>query len=497
MAKECLIQVPTLNSSLEGIMGDGNNNIPFKENEYGVIFIGGKRYYEFDMTSKLPILENTIPFLFKYKNIEIYESSWKMMAVKIVEELDKINPKSKDFLLKLEYWWSKTEVFSSIPRTNFTAFRDIFLNTNHTSTHAMMSIQCLLKAYDVPPSSCYFVIKKHPISEPYSIRIYFKNKNIEGFKNSMVFRGFSRKRIDSTINNFNTINKLLTMVSQGYDDFFLFDDYNYFSNYKIKTIQKANEKLIACPGNIPIVERALTALEEYYKNKKFYDSISKINVNPLLKEQIKDEIEFLLNTLKTSTITISKLYSRMSIMHSDTLKSLGEFNSASNLFNFVTAYFEKEYYCKKPFISKYKNTNLENDDIIIAYVFEQDEFSITKLNNYCSRMHLKKISNYLKFMIDIADDYVQLDQERFMKKETFDITNDQLDKIKHELSYHIKSFGAIDGTAFSGYSALPNIGRSWNKYLLLGVVRTYLSHALKISYSGATYKTFKFRFDLL
>ena len=47
------------------------------------------------MTTKLPVLENTIPYLFRYKDIEIYESSWNKMAVRIVEELDKLYPKSE------------------------------------------------------------------------------------------------------------------------------------------------------------------------------------------------------------------------------------------------------------------------------------------------------------------------------------------------------------------------------------------------------------------
>ena len=123
--------------------GDIDPELASLMDKYNLFFINGRRYYEFDMTTKLPVLENTIPYLFRYKDIEIYESSWNKMAVRIVEELDKLYPKSERYLLNLQYWWSKTEVFSSVPRRNFSAYKNIFLNTNHTSTHAMMSIQCL------------------------------------------------------------------------------------------------------------------------------------------------------------------------------------------------------------------------------------------------------------------------------------------------------------------------------------------------------------------
>ena len=44
-------------------------------NKYKIRIINGKRYYEFDMTSGLTFLDETIPYYFKYKDIEIYSSA--------------------------------------------------------------------------------------------------------------------------------------------------------------------------------------------------------------------------------------------------------------------------------------------------------------------------------------------------------------------------------------------------------------------------------------
>ena len=38
---------------------------------YKIHFINGKRYYEFNMSEMLPSLEDTVPYYFKYKDIEI------------------------------------------------------------------------------------------------------------------------------------------------------------------------------------------------------------------------------------------------------------------------------------------------------------------------------------------------------------------------------------------------------------------------------------------
>ena len=69
--------------------------------------------------------EDTIPYCFEYNDISIYESSWVNMAVKVLEELDKRDFKSKEFLLSLGFSWTNQKFFSDKPRTNHNPFRDI------------------------------------------------------------------------------------------------------------------------------------------------------------------------------------------------------------------------------------------------------------------------------------------------------------------------------------------------------------------------------------
>ena len=162
------------------------------------------------------------------------------MALKIVQELDKRNPKTDDYLLNIKYSWSKTEVFSKIKRTNYTPFRDLYLNTNHTSTHALMSIQCLLRAYGVDPKECYLLINRHPIAEPADVREYIIDREKRGFSKSLLARRFSFTRVSKILSNFDVMNKLLAKTCPNFDNFYLFDDYYYFTNYKSKVIEKAN-----------------------------------------------------------------------------------------------------------------------------------------------------------------------------------------------------------------------------------------------------------------
>jgi hypothetical protein len=313
----------------------------------------------------------------------------------------------------------------------------------------------------------------------------------------MSFRGFSEKRIETTIKNFKTMNQLLKLASQGDDDFFLFDDYGCFLNYKAKTLQKARSKFITNEKYIAATEKALSRLDEYYKNKSFYDSITKAKISPFLKNELHNEIENLFKLFNVSVITSKKLYARTLLMHPNILKSLNEYNSSRGIFLLANAFFGEEFLCKQPFISKDKDMKLGNNDILLSYVYDQNEITITKLNNFANKMHLKRISNYLELMTNISDDFVQISQDKLIKKEMFEISDEQLLQIRRELEIFVKSFGQIMSETYSSHSSLPSLKYSWNNYLLLGIVKTFLFNDFKIKYTNGTYKTFHFSIDLL
>ena len=94
------------------------------EEKYNICYIDGKRYYVTSMADSV-LSEDIIPYCFEYNDISIYESSRVNMALKVLEELDKRDFKSKEFLLSLVFSWTNQKVFSDKPRTNHKSFRDI------------------------------------------------------------------------------------------------------------------------------------------------------------------------------------------------------------------------------------------------------------------------------------------------------------------------------------------------------------------------------------
>ena len=242
----------------------------FKEKTH---FIKGKRYYEFDMTEPLPILEETAPYLFRYKDIEVCSMSWNKMTIGILTEIDNRNPKTEQELLSIKYDWTKAVIFSKTPKTNYTQYKGLYLNTNHTSTHSMMNIQGLLRAYGIPLSECFFLIRRHFVSEPEELKKAIREKTISEFAKFLKNIDLNEKQVSTVISNFTIINQYLCKVSRAYDDFFLFDDNQGFISYKEYVLKYLRDKkhYSMADARYRVISNCLEYLDRFYKHRLFVE----------------------------------------------------------------------------------------------------------------------------------------------------------------------------------------------------------------------------------
>lgn len=456
------------------------------EEKYNIYYINDKRIYVEDL-SKTLMLENTIPYMFEYKDIRIYDSAWNRITLKILEAIDAINPKDSHELLELKYKWSNSPVFSEYQFSNFQPFKDIFLNTNHTAIHACMNIQLLLTTYGIPLEECKMHIRRHPQAEPKEVRDYYREITLNGYKKVLMLIGLSQKGIDTTINNMEIINKrFLAEVSKGFNDFYLFDDYYYFVNYKQKTLEYLNKRYYGTPY-VDAAVRALGYLDVYYKNKKVFDDFNKIGLMLKNRESIDKEINYLFDQTSIKAISISKLISRLKIINSELMSSIAPYNANDSFYAIINSLFYKKYYFKKPFIALDSSISLSYDDLLMSYLYTQEEFTVSSVNKYADKMHFKRPDSYLTLLNDISDDYVQVSLDKCISKEKFLISNNDLELIKKEVSYYINSFGSINTKEYNGYSQLPKIEYNWNKYLLIGIIRTFLSDCFIIEPTSNSY----------
>lgn len=459
------------------------------EEKYHIVYIGGKRYYEFDMTEKLPNLQETVPYLFRYKTIEIREAAWNRMTIGILNALDEQEPKSESELLSITYSWSKQRAFSKEKKTNHTKFKNLFLNTNHTSTHSMMSIQTLLQSYGIDLADCYFLIRRHPVSEPQEAREYFIKQTIDGLRFSMQAQRLKDEKVDKVIGIIHVLNKYLAKISSGFNNFFLFDDYYYFSNYKDKIVDLFKKRMSPDDKTLKKIIRCLKHLDHFYRNKDFYLWLKTATISDTFISILKNELEYLMFYLNSNFIVISKLYGRMMLLHRAEMVALGLENSIENLFNLCNILFHDCYYFQKPYISKSKLQETMNDEqLVYQYACSLDIFTISDLNKYIDQMHLKRVGSYLDLIIRCSNSHVQIDIDKMISKKRLDLNASAIEIFMKELQFYINSFGSIDSETYLGYNSLPSIGVTWNKYSLVGVIRSYCLDKFSITYKTKTYK---------
>ena len=187
----------------------------------------------------------------------------------------------------------------------------------------------------------------------------------------------------------------------------------------------------------------------------------------------------------------------MNIVHEALMNKLEKLNNADDVYKIAEAFLGKRYFFKFPLISKNEESFMTNDEIIMNFIKSCDSFSIEDINEFADKAHLSKPSNYLQLIIDLSNDFVQISTDSMINKEKMSLAQNQIEQIKNELSFYINSFGKINTIKYKGYDSLPDIGYKWNKYLLAGIVRSYLSDFFKINYLGNTYKTVEFEISLL
>lgn len=205
--------------------------------------------------------------MLKIDDYEIQENAWVEMIRNLTAYLISTSAKSKEDIVSFKTQWSKQNIFSLIPRTNYKQLdSDLYVNCNHTALHSCWLIQDLLDFFGIDKSKVYFLIHRAPYAEPKDAVDYFVNKFKEEFslflKEQYSKSDEDAKKIISNIEKF--MDPILAKFSKSYNSFMLFEDIGAFSNYS----KKFRETIDANPAYKDKVkrtmERYLFYLNDFY-----------------------------------------------------------------------------------------------------------------------------------------------------------------------------------------------------------------------------------------
>ena len=117
-----------------------------------------------------------------------------------------------------------------------------------------------------------------------------------------------------------------------------------------------------------------------------------------------------------------------------------------------------------------------------------DDFTISDIQNYIDRMNLRNCPNWSEFIKRNSDEFVWINMERMVRKEKMYIQSSILEYIKRIITVYIDNMKCIDTRTFNAYSNFPKVGFEWNKYLLIGIIRTYFDNLFDVEATELTYK---------
>lgn len=220
-----------------------------------------------------------------------------------------------------------------------------------------------------------------------------------------------------------------------------------------------------------------------------YIYVNKLQITNELLEFFKNELQKKIEENNLRMISIYKFYVYLRINYPQILEET-KLNTGDKLYN-VLEYYLKDFYFNKPLISTDESFYQSPDVLINNYVRSLDKFTVDDVKDYINKQGLRNIWSYLNFIEELSNDFVQVDFNMMISKNTINISNENLLKIKNIISLLLNQ-NEIDTRTFKGYSLFPNINYMWNKYLLIGIIRTYFYQDFNVETTDNTYDSTDF-----
>ena len=217
-----------------------------------------------------------------------------------------------------------------------------------------------------------------------------------------------------------------------------------------------------------------------YNRKFIYADKSNINI---IKDELKKRIETLFETTNTNYLTSHKIFAKIVLSNDNFLSKINFEVDSFNLYSIIRNLFPNDYYYRRPIISKLDAGVIDNLAALKQYLLTLDEFDSKKVKMYINKMNLssKWLNEYYTLCEYMSEDFVLVDKKTMVSKERLAIDVYTIEKIEKSVDNLLDKYYEIDLSKFEAYFIFPDIrGYEWNKYLLIGIINTYLLDKFEI-----------------
>ncbi|SDE85803.1 DNA-directed RNA polymerase subunit alpha C-terminal domain-containing protein [Sporomusa acidovorans] len=182
---------------------------------------------------------------------------------------------------------------------------------------------------------------------------------------------------------------------------------------------------------------------------------------------------------KNLPVSSRKLLDLLWITHADFL-TRNEVSTHSKLFGILQYMFEDEFSFSRPYIAKLGTTDeITNLTVIKQHLQDYDRLSVSELMGICTENHLQFLS--IRGLIrQLNNDFLRINSEMLIRIDDSVLTDETLHEIENMILEGFSCKGYIVASRIDNYIFYPDIGVSWNAFLLRSIVEKYFSEEIRI-----------------
>ena len=228
-----------------------------------------------------------------------------------------------------------------------------------------------------------------------------------------------------------------------------------------------------------------------WTSSKTFIYFDNLDISEQTIQELRQFVDKQFEVLGTDIISSRKIYAKLGLTEKDLFDKLHLTHGQFTLFSLMK-YLYPDLYYSRPLISTKVMEQKSSYALIKNHAKKFDKFDHNTILDYISKMNIGGLYSYLEFMDDMSDEYVQIDVDTMVKKEKLGITANQLAELSKLLDLIFDKYNELDTSVFKGYQMLPKMPIAWNKYLLIGIIRSYLDEKYEIENKNNMYNNTEF-----
>ena len=230
-----------------------------------------------------------------------------------------------------------------------------------------------------------------------------------------------------------------------------------------------------------------------YYWRRGYINIDRLGITEEEKSKLKQLLQFLINQYHMEYCSADEIYDLLNIQMNDFLKAK-EIKYSYDLFSVLQILFEDDFKFQRPLIGSKDAVFETSYEMLEGYLSSKNTVNLTKLRRFLDSKTKNRYSDYItigELIKQKWNEFVAIDLDTIVRKETLAITDKEIIRLDVVIDMLMdeKQPLNIEEDIVSKYIFKEIAGIQATRYLIFGVINTYLHDKYELTVEGNHYRT--------